>query len=497
MRFFRALLVLAIALPACSASQGRDLLPLQSPVANASALSQGVAVVARRMRVIGKVTAIFRGGYTIQTRDAGYLHVYTSKATILNGGKPKIGETIRVLGTGSPSTSIAAIEITNAGDDSTPMHHVLTADYLGDPWGTTAIAWTAAAPYLSWAETGMADATAIHNAGIHTMTYVDPNRTQLGGPLYNGDATTFAHDCSGNRVTDVYANTVTQYVMDPAAASMQHLFAAYVSKLQRQGHLDALFEDDAGALSGFAPYTPFSAMPCGYSDAAWITDEIALEDASPVPLIFNGLSGLDGHAPSLALGLLAGSQASGGTYEQCFTSNTQPKQDGWLWEAIENTELRTVAQGKIFECMGSNTSAAQASTDARLYAYASFLLTYSPTTSLYRSLFATSSGLHVMPEVELVALQPDTPAPASIAQLQRSGGTFARTYAACYLSGNPAGACAVVVNPDTAPHPFPLSGYTHTLVLGGSGVLDGGTVSTAGPAPAATLGAQEAAIVFQ
>jgi hypothetical protein len=59
------------------------------------------------------------------------------------------------------------------------------------------------------------------------------------------------------------------------------------------------------------------------------------------------------------------------------------------------------------------------------------------------------------------------------------------------------GSCAVVVNSDTAsPHPFPYPQYTHTLVLSGNGVLDGGAAATNGPPPPVNLPASEAAIVF-
>jgi len=55
----------------------------------------------------------------------------------------------------------------------------------------------------------------------------------------------------------------------------------------------------------------------------------------------------------------------------------------------------------------------------------------------------------------------------------------------------------VVVNPDTQfSHTFPFPQYTHTLVLSGSGTIDGGTMSTNGAAPPTTLGPSQAAIVF-
>lgn len=450
--------------------------------------------VAGQLTVSGTVTAFIKGGFTIDTTSSGYLHIFTNSSTVVSG-KIAVGQKVTVTGVGSVSTSVTASSVSASG--SYGPTHVITADYLGTPWGTSSIAWSSAAPYLNWAETGTADATAIHNAGIKTMYYVDPNRTQSGGPMYTSDESTFAHDCSGKRVVDTYAKSVTQYVMNPASPSMQSVFRSYVSSLLAQGHFDALFEDDAGALSAFAPYTPFSTMPCSYNDSSWIAQETSLNQAPSIPVIVNGLSGLDGDGVSQLVGVLGGSNALGATYEQCYSSNSQPKQDGWLWATIENTELAVEAKGKAFECMLSNTSAASSEVDARLYAYASYLLTYDPASSIYRTLFATPSGLHVMPEVKLVVENPTTSTPANVSSLEEPGGTYARQYASCYLAGSSVGACAVVVNPSLTPHAFPFSTYHHSLTISGNGVLDGGTVSTNGAAPPATLGAEEAAIVFQ
>jgi hypothetical protein len=76
-----------------------------------------------------------------------------------------------------------------------------------------------------------------------------------------------------------------------------------------------------------------------------------------------------------------------------------------------------------------------------------------------------------------------------------------RQYRHCYLRGREVGPCAAVVNPDTGTsHPFPpelKEKYHHRLVLRGAGILDGGTISTRGPAPAANLDAVQAVIVFR
>jgi hypothetical protein len=398
-------------------------------------------------------------------------------------------------GAGSPSPQ--APDLPDRDASPSVVTHVNTGDYLGGTYGTHSIPWSEAAPYLTWAETTTADATEIHDAGIETLDYIDPNRTSPGNPIYNDDEATFAHTCDGQRVYDTH-DGVTVDVMNPNSTALQKLYARYVRGVLNQGRFDAIFEDDAGALSAFEQYDPFKpSMPCDYTNSEWINGEIALDQAPSIPVIFNGLSGLNGDSPSLSIGMLAGSNTIGGNYEGCYNFVGIPKEDGWLWQDVENTELKVAAKHKIFECMLRNPTEASQSVDARIYAYASFLLTYQLSTSVYWTYFKTTSGLHVMPESELVASSPVEPAPRTIAGLLQSGGTFARQYKRCYVKGVLVGACAAVVNSDTgSSHPFPFSTYHHTMVLQGAGVLDGGTISTDGPAPPSSVGAVEAVIAF-
>lgn len=431
--------------------------------------------------------------------------IVLNNGVIVGGGKLATGASVKVTGTGTMSSILAqSIVVTTPTPAPTPtpgpiaQKHLLTADYLGAPYGTTSIAWSEAAPYLTWAQTTVANATAVSGAGIKTQFYADPNRTTpgTGDPLYNTDETTFAHDCNGNRVIDTYNETVTQYVMDIGGSSMQALFANYVARIASQAHFDAIYEDDAGPLSEDV-YTPFSAMPCGYSDAAWISAGEAVNQVSSLPVIFNGLGALNGQNVSLSMGLLGSTNTIGGNFEHCYSDGGQPKMMGWDWQTIENSEIQTVARNKIFECQLRDSNAAVSSTDARLYALASFLLTYNPNSSILWEEYATPSGLHVEPESSLVVLNPIQAAPSSIAGLLQSGGTYGRQYGQCYLAGKFVGPCAVVVNADSqAGHTFPFPQYEHSLVLSGGGVLDGGTVSTSGPAPPLTLAAGEAVVAF-
>jgi hypothetical protein len=110
--------------------------------------------------------------------------------------------------------------------------------------------------------------------------------------------------------------------------------------------------------------------------------------------------------------------------------------------------------------------------------------------------YAGPLQFHVMPEVQLVALDPRGAA-TSIGDLRTASGTYVREYGACYLAGRNEGPCAVAVNPDDAAHPLRLNGYARTLTIAGGGILDGGTVRVATTKPPSQLEALSAAIAFK
>lgn len=448
----------------------------------------------------GTVAASTSYGFTLSV-SASYpaVPIVLNSATIVGGEPLAVGAPIKVDGKGSLGSSVVAVQIAVVDPpavEATPtpgpiaQTHILTGDYLG--WGSnSSFDFAAAAPYLSWAQTSVANSTAIHSLGIHTQYYADPNRTQPASALYTAVESEFAHDCNANRVTVNYQGT-TLYVMNVNASTLQSAWSSYIAS--SGGTFDAVFEDNAGPLSDFTPYEQFSAMPCNYSDASWISGGQTVNNVSPIPIIFNGLGG---GSVSKSMGLLASSNTIGGTFENCLSDDTLLKMNGSLWGVIENTELQVAAQNKIFICMARSAASASANTDARLYDLASFLLTYNPQTSVLWEEYATPSNLHVNPETGLVPLDPKVPTPGNISALQQPGGSYGREYQQCYLRGQFVGACAVVVNPSgTGSVVFPYPQYTHTLLLSGAGVLDGGTVSTNGPPPSEYLGPDEAEVVF-
>ncbi|MGB6985771.1 MAG: hypothetical protein WBD74_07350 [Candidatus Aquilonibacter sp.] len=454
--------------------------------------------------VTGTVVASTSYGFTLDVSSQyPTVPIVLNTKTIIAGGTLAAGASVTVTGTGSTAESIIPVQVVinppvvPATPTPGPISqtHVLTADYLGTPWGSGSVTFSQAAPYVSWAQSAVANATALHNLGIHVQVYEDPNRTEAGEPMDTSDQTTYAQSCSGVDITDQY-NGATQYVMNPSSSDMQTLFRNTVANQIGSNPVDAIFADDSGPLSEYeSTFSP--SLPCNYTDAAWLSGGIALDNASPVPVIFNGLSVLDGESPSESLGLLAGSNTIGGNFESCYSGSSIAKSDGWLWQTTENTELDVTGENKLFWCMTYNTTSAASETDVRLYVLASFLMTYNPTDSILWERFSTTSGLHVMPESGLVALDPLVAAPSNVSSLQQSGGAYGRQFGQCYMNGAFVGPCAVAVNPNSGAQAiFPFPQYQHTLVLSGSDVLDGGTAATNGPPPPTYLPADGEAIVF-
>jgi hypothetical protein len=454
----------------------------------------------------GKIVVGTAYGFTLDVSSTyPAVPIMLDTTSVIAGGKLEAGATATVTGLGATSSAILAVTVAVA--DPTPQAsptptpapisqtHVLTADYLGAPNGTQSVTPAQAAPYLSWAQTGSSDANAISAAGIKTQIYEDPNRTDSGSPLYyTGAQGAFAQTCSGVDVTES-SDGVTQNVMNPGSTALQSGYASLLTSIKASAHFDAVYQDDNGPLSEYSyPFSP--SLPCNYSDSEWITGGEALDQAATLPVIANGLSGLDGESPSELIQELGTSNVLGGNMEGCYASSTIPEDDGWLWTATENTELQVNALGKMFSCQGRDTEAAS-NTAARIYAYASFLLTYNPSLDVLWEDYATTSGLQVFPEEQLVALDPVVATPSSVSALEQTGGAYGRIYNECFVAGQFVGACAVAVNPNTGESvPFPFPQFTHTLTLSGNGVLDGGTLSTQGAAPPEYIGSLQAVIAF-
>ncbi|MGH7660160.1 MAG: hypothetical protein ACRENA_04485 [Vulcanimicrobiaceae bacterium] len=336
-----------------------------------------------------------------------------------------------------------------------------------------------------------ADASNVASAGIKTLDYVDPWRQAPSDPLYTSDDSSFAHDCNGNRISIAESSTTTQYLMNPAAPSLLTLLNNWEAGQAGIGHIDAFFFDDTDAVAGL------SSLGCSVSQGVWDAATAALIAGTSHPVVFNGYA-----TSSDAAALIGSSNAIGAMAEQCYGTESQPTPPyttGPQWTQSENLEIAAAAAGKQFFCYNNVTTDGASATAVRQYIYASFLLTYSPASSVLWETFGTPSGLHVFPETQLVPANPLVTAPGSVSDLEASSGVYVREYGACFIGGKSAGACAAVVNPDPSTHAMPSfkQTYAHTMSLSGGGVLDGGSLSSSGGAPPSSLPAQSALVLFR
>jgi hypothetical protein len=250
-----------------------------------------------------------------------------------------------------------------------------------------------------------------------------------------------------------------------------------------------MFIDNNGAIYGASP------TPCNYDPNTWGQ---AFDNAISTvgeQFVSNSLAAADNSTQTF-VNRLAAPNIIGGLFEECFN-------DG-LWTAEENSQLETIAllksEGKAagpgWWCYLDNTTADGATViPQRLFAYASFLLTYDPNYSLFQESYSTTpSTFQVFPETGFVPLNPAS-TPANVTALKSSSGAYVQSYNACYYRGSLVGSCEIVVNPGSTTVSVPNpQGLAHSVVLSGDGVLDGGTVSFNGAA-VSSLAPQTAAIL--
>ncbi|HXW76408.1 MAG TPA: hypothetical protein VEJ20_03270 [Candidatus Eremiobacteraceae bacterium] len=378
--------------------------------------------------------------------------------------------------------------------------HVLTWDAFDLGGGAnTPVTPALAAPWLSWLMIGSANSGEYHAVGIQTMYYTQPNRQGPGGPEYSSDESTFAHTCAGNGTADrIKTTNYGLYLMDPGSAELGDLWQQEALTVRNSwgGQFDAIYED----LTDTIYYT--NGTPCDFTQSAWSNESNSLSTyitSQGFQLIYNGLAALaPGYSMSPTIAMNA--STTGGMFEGCYTTNGDP----WLlhnntWITTEDTEIQMADAGKLFFCRGLDTNSAESSAAARLYQYASFLLTYRRHTSVYSTSFATADLFNELPETELVPTDPVQAYPSTVSALLQTSGVYGRQFSACYIAGVLVGPCAVAINESTnASLPFPWPGvYPHTIALSGADIPAGGTISALGPAPPSQVPSLSGVIAIQ
>lgn len=360
--------------------------------------------------------------------------------------------------------------------------------------------------------------------GVLTFDYLTPSQPQTGLHEYSLITTTYTDVAS----KDATGAVITTYsgkgeLMDPHATNAVPYFQAtiddsfaYISKYNSGAQPSMVFSDNSNSIYGA------SATPVTYNGQADYSTASG-----------NVYSKLNLHGSGLILNMLALPTAymkppAGDTNANMLLAMQNPNVtgamlEGWIydnqnltgytdnlghaasaWVAQEDMQIATLNAGKVFNAYTNMqfstldpTSAAGLA--ARSYIYASTLLTYDPNRIIFGEWInnaQTPSGVHIVPEEGLVALYPVQTARQTVNELQvGTTGLYVREFQGCYYRGALVGPCATVANPTGASVIVNLPKYTHSLVLSGSGIFDGGTASFIGPR-VTTLAPKTGTILF-
>lgn len=400
------------------------------------------------------------------------------------------------------SVAVVAAACLNAGKASgdPSMTHVLTFTYIGGHDAPELNSYGEAAKWTTWAFTSVKDSPGLRREGIKTVWYTNPTHVAPGEPtkLYTEDESMFLHDCAGNRITINKSGRQQRFLTEPSSGTLSSRWRAAAAAHP----FDAYFLDNTGSLHSL------SAQPCKYDPDSYAQATLELIRSLGYPVIYNELMDfrMSGRQPvGLARQTLfdQASNVVGGMAEGCYVTyqNFGPIVTGARWNLTEDTQIKMAQDGKEFICLSRSKGKMDASQaiDLRQYTYASFMLTYDPRTSVLAEPFYTSpSGFWMTPEVALVPSDPLVGEPSDVESLRLSTGAYGREFAHCSVGGTSVGPCAAVVNPDASRSVgFPYSKYHHTLTMNGSGVSDGGTISTSGPPPPSSIPPGTGVVVFQ
>jgi hypothetical protein len=446
----------------------------------------------------GTIDAVWSGGFQIKSSSCGYLTIYTSSTTTWSpsGTKAADGEYATVAGSGSCGTHVTATSVTigsatttSYATTTTVMRHVMTQDFLGT--ATEAEYCSKYAPYLTIDFPKTDTYAQWHACGIKVGAYANvgqPNSSDSSGTDKTWTAITGAY--SGVRATNssgaYVIATRSGYLPDPhhSGASGYLQWVMNAVRAYTYGYADPGIMPDVTFWDDWNDVYGVNSMPSDWSSQSdWTSHWMsAFSNVNTYgsAVIVNTLA----VAP---VGGLLTNAIKGGEFEGCYANADH-------WTNTENIEIATQDYGKQFWCNADEYFATLPATDyaARMFAYASFLLTYKPTLAVWHEQMATYSGFHVFPESGIVALNPAV-TPSTVTSLL-VGGVYERRYGACYYRGSSIGACMVVVNPSGFTQSVNSAGYNHHVVLSGTDVLDGGTLSVSGSKIYA-LGAYSGAIL--
>lgn len=369
--------------------------------------------------------------------------------------------------------------------------HVRTWLYYGLNGINTGVAPQVMASYADFAEGDVFESDRVEAfkqaGGSAAVAYTDPTFVPYCVPPFKPPAgscwepvqkyqlpeSAWLHSADGSRIQR-YADAHFHYQesLNPASPATQRFYHEFTGEqLRRAPKLDYFFADDAGGTLALQYYR-FSAPGVELDDAALIAGRRALFAAAQRPVFING------HDPSTWLpayggALLTAPNVAGEIHEGCFDADDY----GLLtdvadrWRKEEDSLLFNTGRARYAVCLIQGTMAP----DHRLYAMASWWLTYDERWSVAGPVNKGPDGYAVFPEYDIVPREPRESAGLAVGALRHSG-VFVREFGACFQRARPIGPCAAVVNPGAGPVPLPplATRYDQVLHLDAEGAIRGG-----------------------
>lgn len=401
--------------------------------------------------------------------------------------------------TSAPSTTSAS---------SSGPAHVRTMAYYSGAGENTGIPASYMAAHVDWIEIGAntSYANSFRSAGgTYALAYTDPNLI-AGCPVPQPNSPGTCSGAMGNTSpesawlhgpdsTRLYDSSTGQDELDPASSYTQSAYRSYAESLISGSSVNALVEDNVDPLYDASLFeyrfneTPVEITSQSNPAAYWLSGVEALTAAAPEPVIYNG----EGEAQTPAM--LTAKNVLGQMLENCVTStsyrvNLTEGNPAQAWLPDLNALLQATQAGRYAVCLNYSVSGGNTVGD-RLYALASWWLTYDPNYSVAFPNFTTPDTAGGAPSVlfaeyGIVPEQPLKTATSSVASLQAAGGAYYREFAACYQNGTLIGHCAAVVNPSqsaTVSMPSLSQSYANSLTLDTHSLYNGGEAVWTGSIP--------------
>jgi hypothetical protein len=330
-----------------------------------------------------------------------------------------------------------------------------------------------------------------------------PPAGKCGGALGAPEERAYVHGADGERVHH-FVDAYFQYqeVINPTQPAAREAYARWTASVLRASPLlDGFRADDSGSPFSkpggelgsnlYEGYTPRGVEIT--SEAQYIAGETAMLAAARKPVLING-GDPRGTGPAYGGLFLDLPEVFGQMFEGSFNNDGNYLYADRKFATEENALLAVYAHRKLAVCMPTG----DVTPPHRMYAYASWLLTYDPRYSVFATIEKQNAeGDALYPETELVPVAPRQ-TPHAIDDLRRSG-IFVREFGACAIGGRPIGPCAAVVNPashDGAAIPALSIPYAHHIELDAQSLYRGGRARVVSGAPAA-LAPETAAILVR